>query len=209
MKPASQLAGLRFGRLSVECRVLPNDKKGNTIWRCACDCGGLTTVTAIQLRRGATQSCGCLQKERTLEAVVTHGKSKTRTYEIWFGMIRRCSDQSHKNYDRYGGRGIVVCDRWKSFENFIADMGEAPAGYTIERENNDGPYAPDNCRWATRKEQSRNTSVSIIVEFDGRRMSLPEACELSGLKYESVYMRMRRGMAFAEAVSKNVERIRV
>jgi hypothetical protein len=208
MKPASELEGHVFGRLTVKHRIYPN-RNGNTVWHCECQCGNAKDAVAVQLRAGRTQSCGCLRLDRNLEAVITHGKSKTRVYKIWFGMTRRCRNPDNKNYDRYGARGIYVCDRWHKFENFIADMGEPPAASTLERLDNDGPYSPDNCCWASRKDQSRNTSVSIIVEFDGRKMSLPEACELTGLKYESVYMRMRRGMPFADAVSKNVERIRI
>lgn len=209
MKPASQLSGQRFGRLLVGERIYPN-QNGNTVWSCTCDCGNTKIVTAIQLRVGRTQSCGCLRRDRTLEAVVTHGRSKTRVYEIWAGMIRRCEDASHKNYDRYGGRGIKVCERWRSnFKDFLDDMGEPPQGHTIERKNNDGNYEPNNCKWASRKDQSRNTSKSILVDLGGQTMSLPEACEAVGLRYNSVYMRMRRGMPFSDAITKDIERIRL
>jgi hypothetical protein len=115
----------------------------------------------------------------------THGKSNSRTYEIWCGMIKRCTNRRHKNYDRYGGRGIVVCALWRRFEAFLADMGEAPAGLTIERINNDGNYEPGNCRWATRAEQGSNRRGLQLIAFRGEslplllwadRFSLPRSC---------------------------------
>jgi len=123
-------------------------------------------------------------------------------------MLRRCRDVKHKNYDRYGGRGIQVCDRWQTFEHFLSDMGQPQPRQTIERRDNDGNYCLENCYWASRKVQGRNTATTIRVELNGVRMSLPEACELSGLKHHPVYMRMRRGMTFADAISKNIGRIR-
>lgn len=204
MKPASQLLGRRFGRLTVGSRVWPN-VNGNTIWSCLCDCGATSTVSAIQLTSGRTQSCGCLRMDRLLAKIKTHGQSRTQLHRIWGGMLKRCRN---KDDPRYGGRGIFVCERWHSYENFMADMGKPKKGETLERRDNDGPYSPDNCRWASRKEQGRNTSTTIIVEFGGERMSLSEACERAGLKHHPVYMRMRRGMPFASAISVNVERIR-
>ncbi len=132
MKPASELSGMRFTRWTVVERVLPN-VKGNTRWRCRCDCGAEAFVTAIQLKRGGSKSCGCLHRERSSDAARTHGKSGTRVYHAWIGMIRRCGDETRADYHRYGGRGIVVCERWHSFENFYADMGDPGEAMTLER----------------------------------------------------------------------------
>jgi hypothetical protein len=199
MKPASHLSGQRFGYLIVADRVWPNTK-GNTRWRCRCDCGGETIVTAIQLKRGNTKSCGCLQRQRTSEAARTHGKSRTPVYGVWCGMMRRCYDEACVDYHRYGGRGIVVCERWHAFQNFYADMGDPPRGLTIERINNDGPYSPDNCKWATRAEQGANTSRVHRVQIDGVEMSLRAACEKLGLKPDTAYMRLHRGATLEEAI---------
>lgn len=198
MKPASQLVGWTFGRLTVKER-LPN-RSGNTVWRCECICGNPVTATAAQLNRSAIRSCGCLQRERTSEAATTHGKSKTRAYEVWCGMIRRCCNPKRKDYSRYGGRGILVCERWQSFETFHADMGDPPAGMTIERRDNNGNYEPGNCFWASRATQGANTARVIRVISNGRETSLRQACAEQGLSYHTVYMRVRRGATVAEAM---------
>lgn len=198
MKPASELTGNSFGGLTVKERVWPNTR-GNTRWLCQCECGGETIVTAIQLRRG-TKSCGCLQRVRTSEAARTHGKSKTPVYRVWCGMTRRCSDEKREDYHRYGGRGIRVCDRWLAFENFYADMGDPPRGMTLERRDNDGPYSPDNCKWATRAEQGANTSRVRRVTIDGEEMSLKAACVKLGISPGAAYQRLHRGATIEEAI---------
>lgn len=114
--------------------------------------------------------------------------------------MRRCYDDGGRDYRRYGGRGIVVCDRWHRFENFHADMGDLPPGMTLERVNNDGPYSPDNCKWATRAEQGANTSRVRKVSVDGTEMPLKAAAELRGLKPATVYMRIHRGATVEEAL---------
>lgn len=201
MKPASQLSGARFGRLTVSHRVWPN-MNGNTRWVCICDCGMEVTITAIQLRRsrGSSESCGCLRRDRTVEAVRTHGKSRTPVYTAWHGMMRRCHDDSRPDYHRYGGRGILVCEHWKTFENFYQDMGDPPKGMTLERKDNDGPYSSDNCKWATRAEQGANTSRVRRVIIGGVEMSLKAACEKIGIKPATAYMRIHRGASTEEAL---------
>jgi hypothetical protein len=198
MKPVSKLDGQRFGRLVVAERVWPN-AKGNTRWRCVCDCGNASIVTAAELRR-STKSCGCLRRERALESVRTHGRSGTPVYGVWYGMMRRCYERKHKDYSRYGARGIAVCARWRDFTNFYADMGGPPAGLTIERLDNDGPYSPENCEWASRAKQGANTSQVRHVTIDGERMTLRAAAEKRGLKPDTVYMRVHRGLSIEEAL---------
>ena len=128
----------------------------------------------------------------------THGKSKTRTYRIWQGMLQRCGNNRVAAYPRYGGRGISVCDRWKKFENFIADMGCAPDGFSIDRIDNNSGYKPENCRWASVYEQARNKRSSIVV--DG--MQSIDAAKAFNLKYDTVVYRVKHGVPMSKPLGK-------
>lgn len=169
------LVGQRFERLVV---VSESDvrKNGQWAWNCKCDCGGEAVVASYDLRKGHTQSCGCLQKERTSKAKKTHGRRHTREYGIWTHMWRRCRNPNSENFERYGARGITVCDRWKDFGAFYTDMGDAPEGHSIERVNNNGDYTPENCIWADNFAQAQNkrmrkdnlSGVVGVCEYDGQ-----------------------------------------
>lgn len=156
--PLMDVTGQRFGRLLAV--AISHKRRRQIYWLCVCDCGTETTATGPHLRTGRKASCGCIKREhlvRLSSAKVTHGLTHTAEYGIWGGIIDRCNNPKNKNWPRYGGRGITVCARWLHFENFLADMGARPdARLSIDRVDNDGHYAPGNCRWATAKEQRHN-----------------------------------------------------
>ncbi len=120
----------------------------------------------------------------------TVGRVIPREYTCWQQMLNRCRNPKTTHYEDYGGRGITVCARWSLFENFLADMGPAPAGMTLDREDNDGNYEPGNCRWATPVEQARNTRRNVFLEVDGRQVCLTEAAEMRGLKVTTLWQRL-------------------
>jgi hypothetical protein len=125
-----------------------------------------------------------------------------RTRSIWRSMKARCTNPEHISYPRYGGLGIYVCERWRDFEAFLQDMGAAPAGMSIERKDGDGPYSPDNCTWATPKQQARNRSDNVLIEFQGRSLPIAQWAEIYGLKVGTLWRRLKSGTAMELAVSR-------
>lgn len=193
------LVGQRFGRLVVLQRAEAG--RGSVTWRCRCDCGTDAEITTAGLRHWNTSSCGCLQRERASEARRTHGQSKSPTYRAWKAMRARCFSPSNKDYAQYGGRGITVCENWRdNFSQFLADMGEQPPGMTVERKDPNGPYSPDNCLWATRLQQARNRRSSRLVEVNGRRMCLSEACQRFGQPRTRIRDRLANGWSLMDAL---------
>lgn len=167
----TRLLGQSFGAWRV---VSFYGKKGSKYaWNCICKCGTRREIISHDLTSGHTRSCGCMKASLTSRALKKHGHvttrtkgKKSKTYVCWQNMKKRCYNPNSVGYENYGGRGIKVCDRWKdSFENFLADMGEAKDGLSIERIDNNGDYEPQNCRWATRKEQRRNTRACKPVNL--------------------------------------------
>lgn len=191
------LTGQRFGRLVVLRRAGTKVYTGATavLYECVCDCGNKTIVFAGALRKGTTQSCGCLHNEQLVSRSTTHGKRKSRLYSIYAGMKRRCYIHTDKRYERYGGRGITVCDEWRNdFQSFY-DWSMAN-GYrddlSIDRIDNDKGYSPDNCRWATPKQQERNKSNKKLYEVNGEKKLLADWCDIYGVDCKKAGERIRR-----------------
>lgn len=199
-----EMSGRVFGRLTVlgaaDAGALGRKRAH---WRCRCECGAFVVLSGENLRSGNTKSCGCYRREHSKGKATTHGHAgkPTREYRIWRGLIARCYNPNVGAYARYGGRGIEVCDRWRhDFQAFLDDMGHCPDGMSIERGDNDGHYAPDNCRWATPTEQARNRRSSSLVFAWGEEMVLAKALERSPVSREAYYARLRRGMTQTEAI---------
>lgn len=200
----SDMVGRRFGRLFVKS-IASISPAGRKSCLCICDCG----VEVVRLwanltqseKDGRRQSCGCWAKEITGQTFreynetgenTKHGLTATRTYVTWQAMLARCNRPQHPSYPNYGGRGIHVCERWSSFQSFVADMGIRPPNTSIDRINNDGNYEPGNCRWATQKEQTRNTRVNALVMFQGREVTLAELAEIAGVSIGAITHRIKR-----------------
>ncbi|KKL65213.1 hypothetical protein LCGC14_2157220 [marine sediment metagenome] len=191
----NNLVGQKFGRLIVLKRM-DNDKWGHLRWLCKCDCGKKIIAQGHHLKDNHTQSCGCLAKEQLIERSTTHGHTTRRniskTYVSWLHVIQRCTNPNDKRYKDYGGRGIKVCKRWMKFENFLEDMGKIPEGYSIDRINNNKGYKKSNCKWSTKKEQSRNTRRNRSGTYGGKTQLLIEWSEETGIPYSTLWQRIYR-----------------
>jgi hypothetical protein len=191
----------RFGRLLAIGRAYSKPNRG-IFWHCLCDCGKTSTVRGASLRTGRVISCGCA-KGRHKHSGNGADRERSPTYRSWQSMIARCAQPSNPAFAHYKRRGITVCDRWRNFENFLADMGERPSGTTLDRwPNNDGNYEPGNCRWATKQEQGNNRITNIHFTYRGVKFTLAELVRHTGVSKETLRVRLVRpgGWSVEDAV---------
>lgn len=194
-------AGDKFGRLTlVEPAGLVGGRPG---WRCLCDCGSITVIQQKRLVSGHTKSCGCIRREGT---ATKHGNrrrgSTSPTYVSWQAMIQRCGDPAREAFAGYGGVGVTVCERWKSFQAFLEDMGERPAGTTIDRIDGSLGYQPVNCRWATAIEQANNKRTNRQITMNGETRSLAQWAVATGITEACLRTRIDRlGWSIERALS--------
>lgn len=196
------ISGQRFGRLMVIRRHGYADN-GNALFECVCDCGTEVVKRGSHIRLGSVQSCGCFHDTHGIGKSygLTHGQSRSPTYGSWAAMKDRCYREGHMAFNHYGGRGILVCERWLKFENFLEDMGVRPTGTTLDRyPNKNGSYEPGNCRWATPKQQQRNTARNVILDHGGESKCIAEWAEYLGLKHSTLKERIRRGWSLERAL---------
>lgn len=186
------ITGQHFGRLLV-LHATEQRKRKQVVWQCVCDCGNTTGVCGTELRNGDTRSCGCLQRERASNANRRHGATNTPEWNCWHGMIERCSYPKSRIFKYYGGRGITVCERWKSFEAFLQDMGRKPStSHSIERADNDGNYEPANCRWALKTEQANNSRRCHFLVHQGEKHSISQWAVKVGLPPSTIVARLNK-----------------
>lgn len=197
MPAFKDLTGLKFGRWTVLCWT--KKKYSEQIWLCRCDCGTEKEVIGGTLKTGKSKSCGCYSKEVSTK----HGMEGTRIYNTWAQMLSRCNNPKAQSYPFYGAKGIKVCDRWKEFLHFYADMGDRQEGKTLDRIDSLKDYEPSNCRWAFHKEQARNKTNSKLHEWKGKMLTIAEIAENNGINRKVVENRIRRGMTMDDAI-KNI-----
>lgn len=206
MKKIQVTTGDRFpnGRLTVVSEAMPKQHPSgkHRAFTCQCDCGNVITALLSDLRSGHTTSCGCRQREVVSQLKLSHGQCRSRSHVSWSGMIQRCHNPDNPSYARYGGRGVVVCDRWRqSFSDFLKDMGDCPTGHSIERVDNEGPYSPDNCVWATPTTQNRNKRSNVYLTFQGITRTVAEWASVLNLPASTLYSRLARGWTVQEALT--------
>lgn len=192
------LTGQRFARLQVIERKTVGRE---LLWVCRCDCGKFIETRGFKLRRGGTKSCGCLRIERLAESRRQHGLCDTPTYRSWQMARHRCSNPNNVAYGNYGGRGIRMCDAWASdYLVFLADMGERPAGKTLDRVDPMLGYQPGNCRWATPVEQTLTKRNTKLVEWSGEQTTVRAVARIAGVSATTLYEHLKRGLCLQDAV---------
>lgn len=197
--------GERYGKWTVLEHI---PRTGHKYWvLCRCDCGTEKPVMISNLHGGQTHGCKECKGDRIARHGATRMGRQQPEYKVWVGMRQRCSNPNRRHYDRYGGRGIKVCERWESgYAAFIEDMGPRPSPkHTLDRIDNDGDYTPENCRWATQKEQHNNRSVSRYIQFEGRRLTLTEWAKELGMTTSTLNSRFLDDWSVERALTTPVD----
>lgn len=203
---ADSINGKKFGRLTAICRAAVNSFGGYR-WLCQCSCGKVVSIDRGNLAGGQSTSCGCFRSEAISKRRTSHGETRRNIvsveYTAWIKMHGRCYNSGDPKFYCYGARGIKVCRRWKNrFENFLADMGRRPSSkHSVNRKNNNGPYSPKNCEWATAKQQSRNKTTTRWLRFKGKKISMSDAAEKFGISYYTLKSRLRSGWSDKAALT--------
>lgn len=186
------LTGSRFGRWTVLSKSHIKKYGTHIAYDCLCDCGVERLVSGSLLKNGHSKSCGCAFIEGAAKSQITHGLTDHRLSGTWRSMKERCYNPNHVAYSRYGGRGITVCERWHDMANFIRDNEAlAKPGLTLDRKDNDLGYSPENCRWTTVREQMRNRSSTVWIEFQGRKQTLTDWATELGITHHGLTHRLK------------------
>lgn len=197
------LAGNRYGTATIR----DNFKKmlnGGTSWEYGCDCGFIGWAWAEALKRQPNFTCPECRKAIQSKMKTIHGhrgKKPTRTYSAYQNMHTRCYNKNHKSFITHGARGIIVCDRWHSFPNFLEDMRECPDGLEVERIDNDGNYEPGNCKWGTDEEQSNNKRNNVFIEFNGKEQTISQWARELGMDKTTIRKRLNKGWPTEKVLS--------
>jgi hypothetical protein len=180
-------------------------------WSCRCECGSIKTIRGSDLTSGRVVSCGCRKAARAKTLNLTHGRRASKEYRSWCAMIARCTRPANVSYPGYGGRGITVCQEWRdSFETFVSDVGPAPSPrHSLDRIDANGNYEPGNCRWATMKEQARNTRRNRLLTLNGETLTMAEWAERLGTSPQTLAMRLKLGWTHHRVLTFPFRRCRV
>lgn len=191
------ITGQRFGKLTVSHRA-DNRYSGQAFWACICDCGAATETNTARLISGRTKSCGCIGRN----AAYRHGMHNTTEYRIWQQAKERCHNPRKASFQRYGARGVFMIDRWRNdFVEFYTDMGRRPSlNHSLDRIDNEGPYSPENCRWATNEVQYRNRRQTVWIEFQGETLCAKDWCRRYGLDEATFAARLKRKWPLEKAL---------
>lgn len=194
----------KFHRLTVIRQDTSRKNKSRRYWMCRCECGQWVSVTTADLRSGNTKSCGCWKRDKAIEQATTHGESKSKLYGVWNAMMARCYNPNVERYSRYGARGIKVCDEW--LHNYVAFRDWALSngytdGLTIDRIDVNGNYCPDNCRWATKADQMKNTTTNRFLTYNGETHTLSDWARIVGISASTLSRRLKRGWTMEQALS--------
>ncbi len=201
---ALDLTGKKFTRYTV--LEFYGSKNGKRKWKCQCECGTIGIVGTNDLVSGNSRSCGCLKNELASAKASRHKLSHSKVHDCWCAIRQRCENRNHKRFHKYGARGISVCPRWHVFENFLEDMGHpASSAMSIDRIDNNGNYEPANCRWATPEQQARNKTAARKLTIDGEERSIHDWADITGVKFATIWRRIRLGWTPERAVLQPVK----